>query len=240
MVGIPAKLVRMVPIRKYLGAVVAVSVAAVTFAPERAAGQVTGRVQLTESGGRAAADLGDAVVYLEGAGPRGRAPARTEMTLDARQFRPRVLVVPVGATVQFPNLDPFNHNVFSGGETAFDLGLYGRGQTRSRRFTRPGLVRVFCNIHPRMVGFVMVRGNAWHAQPGADGGFTIRDVPPGTYTLKAWHERAAAEASLEVTVPAGGLALAEPLALDASRYQFVQHPNKFGREYGTGTARERY
>lgn len=226
-------------IRKYLGAAVAVSVAAVTFGPRAAAGQITGRVQVTESGGRAASDLGDAVVYIEGPGPRAAAAGRTEMALDARQFRPRVLVVPAGATVQFPNLDPFNHNVFSGGESAFDLGLYGRGQSRSRRFTRPGLVRLFCNIHPRMVGFVVVQGNAWHAQPGADGTFTIPDVPPGSYMLKVWHERAP-EVTRAVTVPPGGLALAEPLALDASGYRFRQHPDKNGREYGSGTARERY
>jgi plastocyanin len=226
-------------IRKYLGAALAVAVAAVTLAPGRLAAQVSGRVRVTESGGRAATDLGDAVVYIEGRGPRGAASSRPEMALDARQFRPRVLIVPVGTTVQFPNLDPFNHNVFSGGATAFDLGLYGRGESRNRRFTQAGLVRVFCNIHPRMVGHIVVRDNAWYAQPGADGSFAIPAVPPGSYTLKVWHERAL-ELTRAITVPAGGLALAEPLALDASGYRFVQHKDKNGREYGSGAARERY
>ncbi len=225
--------------RKYLGAAVAVSVAAVTFAPGRLPAQVSGRVEVRESGGRAATDLGDAVVFIEGRGPRGAASSRPEMALDARQFRPRVLVVPVGTTVQFRNLDPFNHNVFSGGSTAFDLGLYGRGESRNRRFTQAGLVRVFCNIHPRMVGYIVVRDNAWYAQPGADGSFEIPAVPPGSYTLKVWHERAP-ELTRDITVPGGGLALAEPLALDASGYRFVQHKDKNGREYGSGAARERY
>jgi plastocyanin len=204
-----------------------------------AGAQVSGRVRVTDAGGRPATDLADAVVFLEGRGPRAAAPARPEMQLDARQFRPKVLVVPTGTTVRFPNQDPFNHNVFSLTEgNNFDLGLFGRGESRERRFTRAGLVRLYCNIHPRMVGFLVVRDNAWYAQPGADGSFTIPDVPPGTYTLRAWHERAP-QVTQEVTVPSGGLANLE-LTLDASRYSWVQHRNKYGQEYGSGATRERY
>jgi len=198
---------------------------------------------ITDAGGRPATDLGDAVVYLDGRAPRFHASEHAEMSLDGRQFRPRVLVVPVGTAVRFPNLDPFNHNIFSpgenGGEGAFDLGLYGRGDAKTRRFTRPGLVTVFCNIHPRMVGFIMVRDNPWYAQPGADGGFTIPDVPAGAYTLHVWHERAP-ELTQQITVPDGGLALDQPLVLDASHYVYVQHKNKYGQEYGSGATRERY
>ncbi len=204
-----------------------------------AAAQVSGRIQVTDAGGRAATDLGDAVVYILH-GPRNPAGAHTaDMSLDARQFRPRVIVVPAGTTVNFPNLDPFNHNVFSSDSgNAFDLGLYGRGEAANHRFTRAGLVRVYCNIHPRMSGFVVVRDNAWYAQPGADGSFTIPNVPPGTYTLKAWHERGG-ETSQDITVPAGGLANVE-LHMDASTYQYVQHKNKYGQDYGSGSTRERY
>ena len=200
--------------------------------------QVSGRIQVADAGGRAAPDLGDAVLWVEGRGQRGPA-TRAEMSLDARQFHPRVLVVPVGSTVAFPNQDAFNHNVFSLSEpNSFDLGLYGQHEAREKRFTRPGLVRVYCNIHPRMSGFVIVRDNPWFTKPGADGSFTIAGVPAGSYTLKVWHERAP-EFEQAITVPQGGLAGIE-ISMDAGGYQYVQHKNKYGQEYGTGAARERY
>lgn len=203
-----------------------------------AAAQVSGRLQVTDAGGRPAQDLGNAVVYIEGRGPRVSG-TRVDMSLDARQFRPRVIVVPAGTTVNFPNQDPFNHNVFSLAEpNSFDLGLYGRGEAHDRRFARAGLVRVYCNIHPRMTGFIVVRDNAWYAQPGGDGSFTIAGVPAGQYTLKVWHERAG-EATQPITVPSGGLDNLT-IALDAAGFQFVQHKNKYGQDYGTGTTRERY
>jgi plastocyanin len=208
--------------------------------PGAVAAQVSGQVAVLEGRGRAAPDIATAVVYLEGRAPRAAAIAHPQMVTDGRQFRPRVLVVPVGTTVQFQNLDPFNHNVFSLSETsAFDLGLYGRGETRTRRFARTGLVRVYCNVHPRMSAFILVRDNPWHAQPGPDGAYTIPDVPPGRYLLHVWHERVTMESTREIEVPAGGLTgLAD--TLDASGYRWVQHPNKYGRDYESGGARERY
>ena len=208
--------------------------------PGTAGAQVSGHVVVMEARGRVAADVATAVVYLEGRGPHGAVAGTVEMATDGREFRPRVLVVPVGTTVQFRNLDPFNHNVFSLSEpNAFDLGLYGRGETRTRRFTRPGVVRVYCNIHPRMSAFVVVRDNAWYTQPGADGSWSIPGVPPGRYVLHVWHERAATETTREIEVPAGGLAGVAD-TLDASGYRWAQHPNKYGKDYESGGARERY
>ena len=215
------------------------AVACITVAaPRPGTAQVAGRIHVMDSGGRAASDLGDAVLWIEGRGPRGSA-ARVDMALDARQFHPRVVVVPVGSTVNFPNQDPFNHNVFSLSDpNSFDLGLYGQRETHEKRFTRPGLVRVYCNIHPRMTGFVIVRDNAWYTKPGLDGSFTIENVPPGSYTLKVWHERAPVF-SQAITVPDGGLTGVE-ITMDASGYVYSQHKNKYGQEYGSGATRERY
>ena len=225
------------PVGKALS-VVLLSAMACTLGGGPLAAQVSGRVSVTDAGGRPAQDLGDAVIWIEGRGPRGTA-TRVDVSLDTRQFRPRVSVVQAGSTVNFQNLDPFNHNVFSlSTPNDFDLGLYGRGEAHERRFTRPGLVRLYCNIHPRMTGFVIVRDNGWFTQPGADGSFTIANVPPGSYTLKVWHERAP-ETTQAITVPAGGLS-GVAIAMDASSFQFVQHRNKYGQEYGSGPTRERY
>jgi plastocyanin len=211
-------------------------VTAVTVSAARA--QVSGGVTITEAGGREAGDVGNAVVYLEGRGPRAT-PVRVEMALDGRTFAPRVVVVPVGSTVVFPNHDPFNHNVFSLSDpNAFDLGLYGRREKGEHRFRRAGVVQVYCNIHPQMAGFIVVRDNAYYAQPGADGTYTIENVAPGKYTLHVWHERAPEE-TREIVVPEGGLAN-QDVAMDASGYHLVKHKNKYGQEYGSGASRERY
>jgi len=200
--------------------------------------QVSGKVTIAEAGGKEATDVGNAVVYLEGRGPRA-APARIEMALDRRTFAPHVIVVPVGSTVVFPNHDPFNHNVFSLSDpNAFDLGLYGRGEKGEHRFRRAGVVQVYCNIHPQMAGFILVRDNAYYAQPGADGTYTIENVAPGKYTLHVWHERAP-EVTTEIEVPDGGLT-DQNVTLDASGYHLATHKNKYGQEYGSGATRERY
>jgi len=219
-------------------ATAAAGLAAWVAAAPGARSQVSGRVTVTDAGGKAAADIGNAVVYLEGHGPRGT-PVKVDITLDGRSFSPRVVVVPVGSTVRFPNRDPFNHNVFSLSDpNDFDLGLYGRGESGDHRFRHAGLVRVYCNIHPQMSGFIVVRDNAYFAQPGADGSYTIANVAPGTYTLHVWHERAP-EVTQPITVPAGGLT-GQDVTLDASAYRPVAHKNKYGQEYGSGATRERY
>jgi plastocyanin len=196
------------------------------------AGTISGRVDLVQKGGRRASDLSDVVVYLDGAKARPR-PGRTTMTMKGKAFLPRVAVVPVGGTVDFPNEDPIFHNVFSvTGENRFDLELYKRPKSASWTFQAPGVVRVYCNIHPQMSAVVLVRDNPYFTRAAEDGSFALSDVPAGRYTLKAWHERGG-ETSRPVTVTADGEAHAD-LVLDASNYKRASHKRKDGSNYGPG------
>jgi hypothetical protein len=118
-------------------------------------------------------------------------------------FLPRVLAVPRGSTVDFPNDDPFFHNVFSlSGAASFDLGRYARGSTRSRTFDRPGIVKVYCDLHSYMNAVILVLDDPYFAVPADDGRFVIEGVPAGRYDVAAWHERIG-ESTGAVEVTAG-------------------------------------
>ncbi len=105
-------------------------------------------------------------------------------------FSPHVLPIVVGTVVQFPNEDPFFHNVFSlSGTKSFDLGRYPKGHTRSVKFDRPGIVKVFCHIHSHMNAVILVFDHPYFCIPLVNGNFVIDDIPPGRYTLVVWHER---------------------------------------------------
>jgi plastocyanin len=191
---------------------------------------VSGRLTLLDKGDRQAEDVGQAVIWLATAQRSSPPPIRAEISTAEKQFSPHVLVVPLGSTVTFPNHDPFNHNVFSlSEEKPFDLGLYRRGQIRSVRFERAGIVRIYCNVHPQMSALVVVRDNPYYGQPSSDGSFSIPAVPPGHYVLHAWHERSP-QISRHLMVPVGGIADLE-LQLDARGYKFKPHLNKFGQPY---------
>ena len=199
---------------------------------------VAGRISMREKGGKPPRDLGAAVVYLEGAGPAAR-PMSVDVAISDKEFVPRVVVVPQGSTVRFPNHDPFNHNVFSAGErNRFDLGLYGRGEAKGYALTSTGLVQVFCNIHPRMVAFVQVMATHYFTQPAADGSFALEDVAPGRYTLHVWHERSP-QAVQELAVGPAGVSRLE-IQLDARGFRWVPHKNKLGKDYPTDAGLERY
>ena len=133
-----------------------------------------------------------AVVYFETA-PRGAFEDRdaTPATLDQRneRFVPRVVAITIGSTVDCPNNDRTYHNVFSLSKTKrFDLGRYAAGHSKSVRFDRPGIVRVFCDIHSHMNAFILVFAHRYFGVTDASGRYEIGGVPPGTYTLSAWFD----------------------------------------------------
>jgi plastocyanin len=204
---------------------------ALGLGPLARAGTVKGTVELLEKGGRKARDLSEVVIYVDGvrAPPR---PARATMMMKGKSFTPHVMVVQVGATVEFPNQDSIFHNVFSlSGENRFDLDLYKRPKSGSWTFQHPGLVRVYCNIHPQMSAVILVRDNPYFTRAAQDGAFVIEEVPAGQYTLRAWHERAG-DVALELAVPTQG-EVTGGITLDGSRYKREQHKNKFGQDYST-------
>jgi len=206
---------------------------------------ISGRIVILEKDNKPSPDLSDAVLYLEAPASVAIAgkPVTVEIAITDKTYAPHVVVVPVGSTVRFPNHDPFNHNVFSVSEpNSFDLGLYGRGEAKSHTFDHPGLVRVYCNVHPRMVAYVLVMENRYYAQPSNDGSFTIDNVPAGRYRLHVWHERIPSEVVKDIMAGPGVQATQQDLqiALNARGYQWEPHRNKYGRNYPTNAGRERY
>jgi plastocyanin len=156
-------------------------------------------------------EIANVVIFLKDVPPRqGDLPVtRATITQKDEAFVPRVVAITRGSTVEFPNSDPFFHNVFSLSRGAnFDLGRYPKGDTRSRRFATAGLVKVYCHIHSHMTASIMVFDHPYFRMPDADGRFIIDDVPAGTHQISAWHERIGESVS-SVRVEAGRTARAE-------------------------------
>jgi len=191
-------------------------------APSDAVGTITGHIKLTtrvraplpsnaypsRSIGKheapALPEIRNVVVYLKDPPYRGALPtSRVELHQENETFVPHVLAITKGSTVDFPNDDPFFHNVFSlSSAAAFNLGRYPRGQSRPARFTKAGLVKVFCDIHSHMSASILVLDHPYFTTPGLDGNYEIRNVAAGQYTIVGWHERVG-ERSASVRVEAG-------------------------------------
>ena len=205
-------------------------------------GRVTGQLKLLERNGGGPNDMATAIVFLQALDAhadddRGSVSAEATIAMRGREFVPHIAVLRRGGTVQFPNADPFSHNVFSNTEPgSFDLGLYRRGATRTATFDRPGVYPIYCNIHARMVSYVITVPGRHVAFVDGSGTFILDDVPVGTYRLHVWHERAA-RLSQDIVVTASGAAVR--LTLDARGYIAGAHLNKFGMPYSS-TRSDRY
>jgi len=133
-------------------------------------------------------ELSRVVIYLEAPGLDHGTPITATLTQRNRRFEPEFVVIPLGSTVSFPNTDPIFHNVFSLSKVkAFDLGYYPNGQTQVVRFDRPGVVQVYCHLHPDMAAAILVLPTAVWTRPRPDGRFSLPGIPPGNYELVAWH-----------------------------------------------------
>ncbi len=190
-------------------------------AAQGSSGRVSGHVRLTTAG---RVPSGASVYSRRAVGPRAKAqpevvnvvvffadvpaPSDVKATRAAigqkdEQFVPHLVAVTTGSTVDFPNRDPFFHNVFSLSRPAnFDLGRYPSGATRGQQFRKPGIVKVYCHFHSHMSAVVRIFDHAWFTLPDNGGLFSIDGVPPGEHTLVAWHERIG-ERRDRVTIRAG-------------------------------------
>jgi len=199
-----------------------------------------GKVQLTRSGNRVK-DASKLVVWLTPVGntpataPPQQSPSQIpQLVQKDKTFQPSLLVIPAGGKVEFPNHDPFFHNVFSLFDgKRFDLGLYESGTTRFVQFDQPGISFIFCNIHAQMSAVVIALNTPYYAISDAHGELSIKDVVPGRYQMHVFHPSVSAErlraAEREITVTPrdtflGAFSLAES---DLE----VAHKNKYGREY---------
>jgi plastocyanin len=139
-------------------------------------------------------EMRNVVIYLDstaGLDSSSHPPRKLEVRQQNQTFSPHVLPVVAGSQVQFPNEDPFFHNVFSLSKSkTFDLGRYPEGSSKGVQFDHPGVVQVFCHIHSDMSAVVLVTPNAFFATPDTTGAYSIQGIPAGTYRVIAWHERA--------------------------------------------------
>jgi plastocyanin len=195
---------------------------------------------------RKAPDNGNVVVWLTPLTP-GPAPISTRrftLLQKNKTFEPHVLVIPVGSEVDFPNRDPFFHNVFSLFEgKRFDLGLYEAGSSRSLRFDRPGISYLFCNIHSEMSAVIIALEAPYYATSDRSGAISIPDVPAGQYMLHVWREGSSAETlkklSRTVTVSRDSTSLGR-LVLPNNAPLPLTHKNKYGKDYDNPTPGQPY
>jgi plastocyanin len=170
------------------------------------------------------------------ADPASAATAKTpELVQRNKSFEPHILVVQVGSLIQFPNKDPFFHNIFSMYDgKRFDLGLYEAGTTRSVRFDRPGVSYLFCNIHAEMSAVVIVVDTPYFAMSDRAGHVSIPTVPDGRYQMHVWYERSLPEnlkgLTRVVTISEKARDLGAIRVVDNPNFTFA-HKNKYGEDY---------
>lgn len=204
-----------------------------------------GQVSLQRSHASGAENASGVVVWLtpvstdhidtQTAPAKSAALPHPRLVQTGKHFEPHLLIIPVGTAVEFPNKDPFFHNVFSLFEgKRFDLGLYEAGSSRTVRFDKPGISYIFCNIHPQMSAVVIALATPYYATSNAKGELVLPDVPPGQYTLNVWFEGSLpeelAQMRREIHVSESDRSFGTIRLLDEGHLQ-MRHKNKYGKDY---------
>ena len=228
---------------------IALAIAAMTSCVSAQPTRYANQANITVSGaagiiaaapGASATDASRIVVWLspiDAVRPVSTAAERVHYRLvqHHKRFEPGLLVVPVGSVVDFPNADPWFHNVFSlyRGKR-FDLGLYQAGAQRSVRFDRIGPSYLFCNIHPEMTGVVLAIDSDLFSVSDKNGRYSISGVAPGRYVLHVWYESAAPESlqalQRQVNIQNDGQTM-PTILVKATKQTPANHKNKYGQEY---------
>jgi plastocyanin len=191
----------------------------VTSSPSRPAGReratLTGSIQLE---GPYASARGIGIVLLSPLEGHAQArPVHAQIEQRNKEFRPSVLAIPVGSTISFPNTDPVFHNVFSlSPAQKFDLGLYKQG-SKDVQFNKAGVVRLLCNLHAAMNGYIVIHDEPYAVMTDRAGRFHITGLPPGRYRARFWHERAREMTTRELTLEAGRNDVTVPVRADVGR-----------------------
>jgi len=213
---------------QFLCAILIVIFASATFAHD-----VSGTLEVILKGDKKKDDMSSAVVYLDEMKEAAAAPESKKdfsMSTKDKELSPRAMAIPLGAKVVFPNYDPIFHNLFSvSAPNDFDLGLYKGGASKTHVFTKPGIVRVFCNVHPQMSATIVVANSSYFTNADKSGNFDLGQIPDGTYMLRAYSEEGQAEQKIQVS----SAPLNVKLSIDGRNFKKLKHKNKFGKDYST-------
>jgi len=198
--------------------------------------EVSGTVEVILKGEKRKTDLSSVIVYLDSVQkenndiPPEILTKRFVMMTRNKQLSPRAMAVPVGVSVDFPNYDAIFHNLFSvSAPNNFDLGLYKGGASKSKVFEHPGIVKVFCNVHPHMSATIVVSASPYYAAADKSGNFSFGTIPNGTYQLRAYTE----EGQTSQLIQVGMSPLTVKLSIDGRNFKKLRHKNKFGKDYST-------
>lgn len=199
-------------------------------------GSIAGSVTVLDKNDREMKDRSNVVVFLDGvtlSQQQTTTITPPKISHKGRAFSPRVLPIVRNGTVDFFNDDDIYHNVFSLSKSkTFDLGIYPKGTSKLVTFDKPGLVKIYCNIHPNMISNILVLNNGFFAQTGVDGAYEIPNVPDGDFILRAWSAYSD-EVHREISITDGAPV---SIAFEIRQTNRIRpHKNKFGRPY-----REKY
>lgn len=203
---------------------------------------ITGTVKIIDKNGAVKGDYSGVVVFLDEFEQPLRFPSPPSKPKTIQQvnkrFIPEVLAVVAGTTVDFPNNDTIYHNVFSLSKTQpFDLGLYSYGSSKSVKFDRLGLVKVYCNIHPQMLAYILVLANPYFTVTDSNGHFTLSNVPLGAVTIRTWYPRSQQFPEKRVVVTSQGINNLDLTLVENVQFQIqeetisIEHKNKWGQDY---------